>query len=280
MIFVKELDRTFSFSREQQRGQVLLIVVLVMVVALTVGLSVATRSITNLRTTTEEEQSQRAFSAAEAGLEQSLKSNSSLSPMTISESGATVGTTVNDIGSAPFLLNNGVFVTKDDGSDVWLSNYPDYGTPRTGTLHVHFGLGTDACSASPATNSEAAIEVIVIQGNSLASPQLLHYVYDPCSTRSSVNNFTDPISDTETIGQYQFRNRASVAITNGRIARIIPLYASTPIGIRFTGGTLPSQGSQITSTGSSGEVQRKITAFRGYPKLPTEFFQYLILAPR
>lgn len=53
-------------------GQILILVLLVVVVALAVGLSVASRNITNLRTSTQTEQSQRAFSAAEGGVEDVL----------------------------------------------------------------------------------------------------------------------------------------------------------------------------------------------------------------
>jgi len=53
-------------------GQILIIVLLVVVVALAVGLSVASRNITNLRTSTQTEHSQRAFSAAEGGVEDVL----------------------------------------------------------------------------------------------------------------------------------------------------------------------------------------------------------------
>jgi len=58
-----------------QKGQALLIVVLVMVVALTVGLSIASKTIISLRTSTEEANSQKALAAAEAGIEQALKTN-------------------------------------------------------------------------------------------------------------------------------------------------------------------------------------------------------------
>ncbi len=51
-----------------ESGQALLIVVLVMVVVLTMGLSVASRSITNLRIATEQDNSQASFSAVEAGI--------------------------------------------------------------------------------------------------------------------------------------------------------------------------------------------------------------------
>src|SRR3990167_7914471 len=58
-------------------GQILLIVVLAAVVSLTVGLSAISRTITNTRVTTEEANSQKALSAAEAGIEE-LLSNQSL----------------------------------------------------------------------------------------------------------------------------------------------------------------------------------------------------------
>ncbi len=53
-------------------GQILILILLIVVVALAVGLSVASRNITNLRTSTQTEQSQRAFSAAEGGVEDVL----------------------------------------------------------------------------------------------------------------------------------------------------------------------------------------------------------------
>src|SRR3989344_4408541 len=57
---------------KKKKGQVLVLVLLVVVVALAVGLSVASRNLTNLRTTTQTEQSQRAFNAAEGGIESIL----------------------------------------------------------------------------------------------------------------------------------------------------------------------------------------------------------------
>ena len=57
---------------KKKKGQVLVLVLLVVVVALAVGLSVASRNLTNLRITTQSEQSQRAFNAAEGGNEHAL----------------------------------------------------------------------------------------------------------------------------------------------------------------------------------------------------------------
>ena len=61
-----------------EQGQVLLIIVLVMVVALTVGLSLASRSLIQVRTTGEQAESQKAFSAAEAGIEQALQTGQNI----------------------------------------------------------------------------------------------------------------------------------------------------------------------------------------------------------
>src|SRR3990167_6666943 len=57
---------------KKRRGQILILILLIVVVALAVGLSVASRNITNLRTSTQTEHSQRAFTAAEGGVEDVL----------------------------------------------------------------------------------------------------------------------------------------------------------------------------------------------------------------
>src|SRR3990167_6518831 len=53
-------------------GQILILVLLIVVVSLAVGLSVASRNLTNLRISTQTQESQRAFSAAEGGVEDVL----------------------------------------------------------------------------------------------------------------------------------------------------------------------------------------------------------------
>ena len=57
---------------KKQSGQALLIILLVMAVGLTVALAIVSRSVTDIRISRQEEESARAFSAAEAGIEQAL----------------------------------------------------------------------------------------------------------------------------------------------------------------------------------------------------------------
>src|SRR3972149_4690052 len=108
---------------ERQKGQVLLIVVLVMIVALTVGLSLISRSVTNLRTSTEEAESQKALAAAEAGIEQALKSGTAPAGENLGSNKTTYSTNVTALSGTKFMVNGGNSVPRDDGADVWLSNY-------------------------------------------------------------------------------------------------------------------------------------------------------------
>src|SRR3972149_445322 len=62
-----------------QTGQALLIVLLTMTVVLTIVLSVVSRSVTDISITSYEEDAQRAFNAAEAGIERVLLTGSNQS---------------------------------------------------------------------------------------------------------------------------------------------------------------------------------------------------------
>lgn len=267
-----------------ERGQTLLIVVLVMVIALTVGLSVVSRSITNLRISTEEASSQRAFSAAEAGVEQVLKSRQEITgPQQLSADATIQEVTIDPIAGTDFLLNGGSPIPKDDGTDVWLSDYSAdpsliYRNPWTGNISFNWGASGEVCDPNPLQNTQAALEIVVISGTK-AAPTSTRYAFDPCSSRAVYNNFQDPEAG-ETIGGKTFAYKATISITSGLIARVIPLYASAAVGISGGGSALPSQGDIISSTGTSESTTRKITFFQGYPEIPSEFFPYVLFSPR
>ncbi len=260
-------------SSHAQKGQILLVVILVMVVTLTVGLSVISRTITTLRTTKEDETSQRAFSAAEAGIEKIINStNSSVTGTLTNDSSYT--TSKNVVSGTSLAINGLNAVPKDDGADVWLSTYPDYSSPYTGTIRIYWGQSNEVCSGT-SSNTQAALEVIVITG-SVSSPVTTHYALDPCASRSSVNNFATSFVSGSLNGK-SYPHTYSIPITNGLLMRIIPLYAPTIIAVSST-VNLPAQGESIVSTGTSGDTVRKIIVTKGYPKLPVEFFPSMIFS--
>lgn len=257
-----------------QKGQALLIVVLVMVIGLTVGLSIAGKSITSLRSSTDEANSQKALAAAEAGIEQAIKSNASIADGSFTNN-TTYTTNVTQVLGSSFLLNAGNPILQDDGISLWLSDYSlnpadIYKNPWSGDLTVSWGYSSNGCS-------NAAIEIAVISGTK-ASPILTRYAFDPCQVRSSVNRFTYLASSGTTISGINFFYKTTISISSGLLAKVIPLYSNTSIGV--TGSTaLPSQGSIITSTGVSGETQRKVNVFQGYPEIPSEYFPYNLFSP-
>ena len=271
------------YVQDYERGQILLIVILVMVTALTVGLSVSSRTITNLRTDAEEENSERAFSAAEAGIEQALSTNAGSTGSFTNNS--SYNTVISQLTGTEFLLNNGNPILKDDAVDVWLSAYPDYSAPRSGDFTVYWGNTSDICDTSESINTLPALEVIVISGTK-ANPLMTHYALDPCPQRVANNNFELVAAGGGTLGNKFFAYRKTLNINSGLLVRIIPLYSPAVIGVQGCDGsgnncvTIPSQGAIITSTGTADNTQRKIVTYRGHPKLPTELFPYALFSPK
>lgn len=277
MDFLRIKNSQYSHLNKEA-GQILLMVVLAAVVSLTVGLSAVSRTITNTRVTTEEANSQKALSAAEAGVDFLVGGSRPSSSETLSNeskySARAVGTSSNQI-----ILNGGNAALKDDGVDLWLSTHPDFSSPQwSGTMTVLWN-GAPAggnCSNVP------AIELVVVYGTDKNNPSMTREVSDPCTTRA--NGFPPP--DTlnaaqRTVNGTVFQNGITYTIDTaapGFVARIIPLYANTVVGVRGT-NAFPSQGTIINSVGTAGDTTRQIRAFKGWDRVPIEYFPYSVFLP-
>lgn len=263
-------------TRNSQKGQILLIVVLAAVVSLTVGLSAVSRSITNTNVTTEEANSQKALSAAEAGVEQLIKQKN---PATLAnelsdDSGFSAEAT--PVEGYQFKLNGGNQVLKDDGADIWLTTYPNFGgTPWTGTIRIFWNDNGGGCGTT-GSNVNPAIEVVYISGNR-TTPNMTRVAYDRCQSRG--NGFINPPSgmsaQARTTDGNEYSQAFDLNISQGYIIRVIPLYANAVMGARVLAGPgFPSQGHIIDSVGTSGNTKRSVRVFKGYPKIPIEYFPY------
>lgn len=272
------------FKFLNQKGQSLLIVVLVMVVALTVGLAVVARSIVNLKNSQQEVGSQQALSAAEAGVEQSIKSGVGIDTGTFSTS-TTYKTVVNQVsGATDFLLNGNNKVSQDDAMYIWLTPYSPsdqsqlFQTTWSGNLNIYWGNDANACN-------NAALEIAVVW-NTKANPKVTRYTYDLCSARVLKNHFTQATSANKSISGIMLlnSNNTTIPVTNGFLVRVVPLYADSYIGVSSINAdpnkSLPTQGSIITSTGTTGNnIQRKLDVFQGYPEIPAELFPFSLFWP-
>lgn len=281
-----------SSFRGGEKGQVLLIVVLAMIVALTVGLSVAARSIIDLRIATDEGDSQKAFSAAEAGIEQAQKISIPADPSTPVIEQKEIGEAiiesvfVSPVSGSEFPILGGNFVQKDDGADIWLVRHNDDGslntadTPWDGAVSVYWGDTDDGDGCKT-----AAVELIVVE-NGFSDPQTRRYTFDPCNARQQSNNFTPtslltPLESVEG-KEYYYKTRIPpngdpITITDGILLRVTPLYFDAKIAVKKASGSpdFPVQGKKIEAVGSAGDTVRKLVYYQGYLKVPVELFNYV-----
>ncbi len=284
---------TFS-KRGSQRGQILLIVVLTMIVALTVGLSISSRIVTELKLSKQNEESQRAFQAAESGIQQTLERQSAVgtpnSPISFDNNSSFSTTYVTDSGNS-IVMNNGLEVDQSSGGDVWLSDYSanpaqiyknPMGAGNAVPITMYWGKTTQSlCSASTSDTVAPAIEVVVIKGP-ISAPTILRNVYES----SGCTRIPNAIQGTTTGGPFtanRFRNSVDLtfngsSVSNPLIMKVIPIFNSSIVGFQATGVSFPAQGSVVTSTGTSGDTVRKVVYYQSYPQLPLEVFPYSLLS--
>lgn len=196
----------------KQSGQVIVILLLVMLVVLSVVLAITQRSTTDLSSSTETEQSTRAYSAAEAGLEQALQRGDTaqgddpIRNQTINLAGNQSSATIRNSGFLP-VKGSGVAIEyppvgKESVAQFWLTDPTDASNNyNRNSFYIYFGNPVDA--SKPATsyddsptgkNISPAIEVNVVKqitaGTAVTYESQRTY-YDSLSSRASSNNFVN-----------------------------------------------------------------------------------------
>ena len=242
-----------------ETGQVALIVLLVMVVMLTLGIAVAQRGVTDVRIAQQEEDSARAFQAAEAGIEEALST-------LVGGSGSfgedtSYDVTVGQAGSSGFVFGQPVAA----GEVVYVNLAG--ASPGMNRLDVYFmEIGKDDCDVTP-----AAVEVMILSSPG-GNTRVRREGFD-ISSRG--NNF-----DQVTKGNYSFEGvsfcaKATVNLTgNDQQVRIRPLYNRAVVGVdpQPANATLPNQYLQVESVGQTeAGVTRAVTVKRSEPQLPPIF---------
>lgn len=270
-------------KQDYNRGQILLIVILTMAVALTVGLSLASRTLTNLKISKNNEESQRAFQAAESGIEAAIKGTANPSG-DLGNNAAFKTLTKATGGESAVILNNNDMVGQDIGLDVWLSKNTDYSNQMPAAEYTIYWGSTTQTTCTKGVTQKPAIEVIALYG-SKSNPQLKKAVFDPCTgsqkridgALDTTNSVDTSIAANGTSNIYKYNGKITLP-GNGLVMKIIPLYTSSPVSVKSSGAVFPSQGSVIESTGTSGDTVRKVTYYSAFPQMPLEYFSYAIIS--
>jgi type II secretory pathway pseudopilin PulG len=261
-----------------QRGQALLVILLVTVVILTISLAVISRSVTDLRTSRQDEDSARTFSVAEAGIEQLLLQGGTLAPGSFGSDYQVSGSYLLTGNSSTFDFGGGRF---DQGTvqTLWLvgHNAADQPDPAAGTysgasLTVHWG------NKGQANDSSApALEATLFYDQ--AGFKVARYPFDPNASRG--NNFSLASYDGGIV-DYPFRGTITLPGGTAYALRLKPLYNSQAIGLKVeavVGATFPAQGNCCESTATRLEsgITRKVQQCRFY-EAPPAIFDYVLYA--
>lgn len=253
--------------RPSQSGQIVLIVLLVLTIALTVALALIGRTTTDVIISSQTEDSSRAFSAAEAGIEQALKLGAVPNGPQVLSPGVTYSVTVSNVGGAAGVYQFPQKTPRGEAETLWLVNHNADGTLAETPTYTASSL--DLCWSSETTSPAVAVSVIYKRSGAY---YLAKGAYDPNASRRVTNNFSAPTASSGGCGNASFYlqtltfsdlgiNSASDAVL---MLRIRPLYSNTQLAVNSS-VALPLQGDKIESTGTLNTgVTRKVIVYQEY----------------
>ncbi len=243
-----------------QRGQVVVVILLVAVVGLTIGLSIAGSSIKSIQNTATTEETNRAFNAAEAGIEEALLLIEQGTPIpTVTPRSLNAGSNIKDVNIRTVNALHLTELAQDDVAQVNL----ECPSCTPGNIKIVW-------------DEAVAVVVTKISGN---APNY-------SITRSALNCGVNPqfsgngfAAATDLGSQCEYV--LGINGTNDRILRIRAMYGATSLSVvadpESATNRLPSQSTVVTSTGQSGETERTVQVERTLP-IPPSIFDYVLFS--
>lgn len=268
-----KIKKRKSLKMLKQSGQAALVILLLMAIASTIGLIMSRNVAADLQMTKIQEESTRAFSAAEAGLEGALYSWRTGGEIPTSfdlETGA-VAVSSEKLGenAASFTFPNPI--DNGDFEIVWLTTHAgdsviDQGGHYPGSSQVKI-----------CWESEAALEMVLFY-KSAGEYKTQRWAFDSDAAGHG-NNFSNPGST----GCLGLPVDATLNLPAGTPLFLLAKahYGSTSVGVEAVGdNNFPSQGLVVTSTGEvvSGDdqiVSRRLRIFQTWDLPPLVFLEPL-----
>jgi len=273
-------------------GQALLLVLLGMAVVLTLSLSIVSRSITDVNITSRGEDYIRAFSAAEAGIEQVLTIGTGTSGSFSNNASYTASITDLGGGSSNYTYPFDLF--SGESATIWFVSHDASGNISCNGLPCFSGNAIKVCwgksGTAPETDETPAIEMSLyyktprpLPDNDFSDVQVYRDPRDPNQVRrDTLNNFGSASNSPDCGTDFAFYadfdlsglGLSCVGIPGCMLfAKIKMIYNNSghKLAVQTSGGTLPSQGFLIPSIGTAGESQARLEASQTYPEPPGIF---------
>jgi len=261
---------------QNRNGQVLLIAVMLLATVITVVMTIAFNATTETQVTRLEIDSQKALAAAEAGIDAMVKqpigSSVQISSLGQFNSQGISGTAqVSSVSKTTFVTS---LLRKDEQYTFYLSDYPGFAHPWTGSFDLYLGSENGECPS---------VEVTIIKNTYL----LDRYAYNTCSGTETIAQgtlATDISTTPKEIDSVEFNYKLDTIIvpnpiepssTSGLVAFIKVLGGRTKLGFQSTDPTLPLplQGKTVASEARTASgVVKKVELFQSYPQMPSTFF--------
>lgn len=282
-----------------QKGQIILILILIITVVLAVVLSIVQKSLVDVSSSTRIEQSSRAFSAAEAGIEKALKGDKNL--QSFPENNSSI-TQIFDSGFYPYTVPNTPQLpleypplAKEDVAQVWLAD-PAATLPTCGAPNVCYTQNTLDVYWGNSSTDRAAIELTLVYHDGTQYKSRKWYLDHNSAIRTPPNGFNTVSCGGYTLitnTNYQCLLRLGIgsagsfneALPSGLMlirARLLYNITSQPFAVQAVGScasgcNIPPQARILFSQGASGDTQRAIQLFQEYQVVPP-YYDYAIFS--
>lgn len=247
-----------------QSGQVLLVVVLVSFLLTVIGFSLFQITTQEIRLSKLEEESKKAFAAAEAALEARLQAESDIIDINSLSLGSEIVAGQALVDNSTSSVFTSPVLKKDEQYTFYLSQYNPQtqrieGNAFSGGLKINIVSPEDFCSQEI---SKMAVELTFIN---IETSEIKRRLIDPCLIiEGSIDEWS--------INHFY----SSPLPSHLLILRILALnrnFPGTQLVIENQLENWPIQGRNIVSTATTKSgVSKKIKLFQSYPQLPAEFF--------
>jgi len=272
-------QRIIKLKLKNQKAQALIIILLVMTVALSLGLAASRQITTDIKVTRQQEESAKAYSAAEAGIEKAL-STGETGEIRLETNIATAVTQGVIGGKSSFAWPNPI--TKGDGIIFWLEGHNDDGSLKSDLRYTqNFNIYWQEESGT--TKPAVFIALFYNNGNSIE-----YFSADPDANRRNDNHFSAPSqTGSFSLDGINFSSKITIANSgkaNPVFAWVRVLYATAWLGFDNTGsganllpqGTLFTSTGQVAPEGSETVVSRRLQSVKTYKQPPQILLEPLV----
>lgn len=275
-------------KENKQKGQTVLIILLLSIVILTVGLSVVSRSVTDVKISTQSQEAARAFWVAQGSLEKSIKAKLGSD----SGDGVSTGVSYNTVKLSAASANYYIFpepVGPSERVTFWLTNHDSPAQFYNGdSLSVYWG-NVGESSSEPTT---PAMEATLIYQNAAGSEYFSRkYPFDPNGSRlSSSTHFltADYLATGYEFGGQKFVFKGEITGLTSLPSYSKPLFLDLKlifnnnpqiIGVQQSSGNVYNQQEtyESTATVTNSNVTRKLRETVSWSRTP-DIFDYLLFS--